>query len=185
MRFVEMRLPGAYVIEVERHEDARGFFARTWCEEEFRARGLTAQIVQCSLSFNPRRGTLRGMHYQAPPHAEAKLVRCTRGAAYDVVLDLRPDSPTYLGWDAVELTEDNRRTVYVPEGCAHGFQTLADMTELFYQMSRPYRPESARGVRWDDPAFGIRWPPAPAERLMSERDRTYPDFAPHARTPRR
>jgi dTDP-4-dehydrorhamnose 3,5-epimerase len=185
MRFLALTLPGAYSIEVERREDARGFFARTWCEEEFRARGLAAHIAQCSISFNPRRGTLRGMHYQAPPHAEAKLIRCTRGRVYDVVLDLRAESPAYLRWDAVELSDDNRRTVYVPEGCAHGFQTLTADTELFYQISAPYRPESARGVRWDDPAFGIRWPED--ERLMSERDRTYPDFAPAraAGTPKR
>lgn len=174
MIFHETRLPGVFEIHLEPKTDERGFFARTWCQTEFEAQGLHPNLVQCSISFNTRQGTLRGMHYQAQPHAEAKLVRCTRGAIYDVVLDLRPDSYTYKEWLAVVLTADNRNMVYVPEGCAHGFLTLADETEVFYQMSEFYSPESARGVRWNDPAFHIVWPAA--IEVISERDRTYPDF---------
>lgn len=174
MLFKPLIIPGAFVIDLELVWDERGFFARTFCREEFEIRGLIAEFVQCSLSFNIRRGTLRGMHYQAAPHGEAKLVRCTRGAIYDVLLDLRPSSPAHLQWEAVELSADNRRMVYIPEGVAHGFQTLEDETEIFYQMSQPYAPDAARGVRWDDQAFGIDWPPA--ERTISLRDRTYPDF---------
>ncbi len=175
MRFVPTKLAGAFVIEPEPRADERGLFARTWCRDEFAAHGLTTSWVQCNVSFNHRTGTLRGMHYQADPHPEVKLVRCTRGAAYDVIADLRPGSPTYRQWVAVELTADNRRAVYVPGGFAHGFQTLADETELFYQMSEFYHPESARGVRWDDPALGIEWPPC-AGRVISERDRSFPDL---------
>jgi dTDP-4-dehydrorhamnose 3,5-epimerase len=173
--FVPTALPGAFVIELERLEDERGFFARTWSAQEFEAHGLNAQLVQCSTSFNRRRGTLRGMHWQVAPFAEAKLVRCTMGAIHDVVLDLRPDSPAYLQHLAIELSAANRRMLYVPEGCAHGFQTLVDDTEVFYQMSQVYSPEHARGVRWDDPAFGLPWPPG--ERIMNDRDRNYPDFS--------
>ncbi len=176
MVFTETRLRGAFVIDLERREDARGFFARSWDAHEFASRGLNPHVVQCNVSFNSRRGTLRGMHYQAKPYEEAKLIRCTRGAAFDVIIDLRPDSPTLLQWEAVELTESNHRMVYVPEGFAHGFQTLEDATELFYQMSEVYRPEYARGVRWDDPAFRIGWPDG--ERIISERDRAYSDFVP-------
>ena len=179
MRFVPLEVPGAFVIEPERLEDERGFLARTWDRLEFERRGLRAHVEQCSLSFNPRRGTLRGMHYQARPYEEAKLVRCTRGAVYDVIVDLRPASPRFLRWAAVELTAENRRAVYVPEGVAHGFLTLEDDTEVCYQISAEHRPELARGVRWDDPAFGIRWP-APV-RVIAERDASYPDFeAAHA-----
>ncbi|MCA1684726.1 MAG: dTDP-4-dehydrorhamnose 3,5-epimerase [Planctomycetia bacterium] len=175
MIFLELDLAGAFLVEPERLEDGRGFFARTWCRREFEARGLDPRLAQCSVSFNARRGTLRGMHYQAAPHAEAKLVRCTRGAVFDVVLDLRPGSPTFARWASSELTADDHRMLYVPAGFAHGFQTLADRTEVFYQMSEPFEPSSARGVRWDDPAFGIAWPPA-ADRVISERDRGFPDF---------
>ncbi len=178
MIFTETKLKGAFIIDPERHEDERGFFARTWCEQQFARHGLNLRLVQCSISFNKRKGTLRGMHYQAKPHEEARLVRCTMGAIYDVIIDLRPASPTLTQWVAVELAADNRRTLYVPEGFAHGFQTLADNTEVFYQMSEFYTPESARGVRWDDPAFGIEWPPG--KRIMSERDRRYADFVPGA-----
>lgn len=174
MRFTPTPLPGVYVIDLEYLEDGRGFFARSWCREEFARRGLNAELAQCNVSFNRLRCTLRGLHYQADPHAEAKLVRVTRGAAYDVAADLRPWSPTYLRWFAAELTADNRRALYVPGGCAHGFQTLTDDTEVFYQMSEVYRPEAARGVRWDDPALGVAWPDL--ERVMSERDRGYPDL---------
>lgn len=158
MIFTETKLGGAFIIEPERHEDERGFFARTWCQRQFEAHGLNPRLVQCNISFNRRKGTLRGMHYQTAPHAEAKLVRCTMGAIYDVILDLRPDSATLKQWVAVELTADNHRMLYIPEGLAHGFQTLADDTEVFYQMSEFYHPENVWGVRWDDPEFGIRWP---------------------------
>lgn len=176
MKLISVSLPGAYVIELEPIVDERGFFVRTWCAEEFRSQGLNPNLAQCSLSFNERRGTLRGMHFQAEPHAEAKLVRCCSGAIYDVILDLRRASPTYCKWMAVELTAANRKMVYVPEGVAHGFQTLTDGTEVFYQISESYRPECARGVRWDDPLFGMDWPiRAP---ILSERDRTFPNHTP-------
>jgi dTDP-4-dehydrorhamnose 3,5-epimerase len=170
-----MELAGAFVVEPEPVEDERGFFARTWCRREWHARGLNAELAQCSVSFTTKAGTVRGMHYQAAPHAEAKLVRCTRGRIYDVIVDLRPDSPTFKRWTAMELDADDRRMLYVPEGCAHGFQTLADATEVFYQISAAYDAASQRGVRWDDPAFGIVWPDAPA-RIVSARDRAFPDF---------
>jgi dTDP-4-dehydrorhamnose 3,5-epimerase len=175
VRFTETKLPGVYLIDVEPIGDERGFFARTWARDEFAARGISVEIAQCNLSGNARAGTLRGMHYQAPPHAEVKLVRCTRGALYDVALDLRPDSPTYKKWVAAELTAENRRAFSIPEGCAHGFQTLADDTEVFYQISAPYVPDAARGVRWDDPAFGIEWP-LPVS-VISERDAQYASFS--------
>jgi len=172
--FIETALKGAFIIEPEKLEDERGFFARTWCQQEFATHRLNPRLVQCNISFNRRKGTLRGMHYQAKLHEEAKLVRCTRGAVYDVIIDLRLDSPTFKQWVAVELTADNRRMLYVPEGFAHGFQTLEDCTDIFYQMSEFYAPAYARGVRWNDPAFGIQWPLA--ERIISERDQSYPDF---------
>jgi dTDP-4-dehydrorhamnose 3,5-epimerase len=172
--FKETKLKGAFIIEPERIEDERGFFARTFCRKEFEAHGLNPYLVQCSVSFNKKKGTLRGMHYQAAPHQEAKLVRCTMGAIHDVILDLRPNSPTFKQWVSVELSADNRRMVYLPEGVAHGFQTLAPDTEVFYQMSEFYHPESVRGVRWDDQRFGIRWPAA--ERVISVRDLSYPGF---------
>lgn len=174
MIFKSTNLQGVFELEVEPHADDRGFFARTWCREEFRTQDLNPGLAQCSVSFNHRRGTLRGMHYQSAPHAEAKLVRCTRGSIYDVALDLRPDSATFLRWVAAELTADNRRAFYIPKGCAHGFLTLEDNTEVFYQISELYNPGSARGVRWNDPTFGIAWPAEIA--VISERDRTYPDF---------
>ena len=152
----------------------RGFFTRSWSQREFEARGLNSRLVECNISFNKKRGTLRGLHYQAAPHEQAKLVRCTMGAIYDVIVDLRPDSATFKQWVAVELTASNRQMLYVPEGFAHGFQTLEDRTEAFYQMSEYYAPECARGVRWNDPAFSIEWPPA--ERTIIARDQQYPDF---------
>lgn len=176
MIFTPLQLSGAYVIDLERLEDERGFFARSWSEEEFQAYGLNPRLVQCSISFNRKRGTLRGMHFQAKPYEEAKLVRCTGGAIHDVIIDLREESPSYTRWEAIVLTAENRRSVYVPEGFAHGFQTLEPDTEVVYQMSQVYRPEHDRGVRWDDPILGIRWPLA--ERTISERDRSYPDFHP-------
>ena len=172
MIFTELNLCGAYVIEVERHEDGRGYFGRSFCVEEFGRIGLKSGVAQCNVSFNRRKGTLRGIHYQVPPKAEAKLVRCTRGAIYDVIVDLRGGSPTFSRWAAVELSEDNSRMLYIPEGFAHGFQTLADDSEVFYQMFTPYSPEHARGVRWDDPAFGISWPLT--DPIVSERDRSFP-----------
>jgi dTDP-4-dehydrorhamnose 3,5-epimerase len=174
MKFEETTLAGAYVVEMEQLSDERGFFARTFCRDEFEARGLDARIAQCSASFNRLRGTLRGMHYQAAPFAEAKLVRCTMGAIYDVIVDLRTASPTFKRWFAVELSAANRRALYVPEGLAHGFLTLADESEVFYQISEFYHPDGSRGVRWNDEAFRISWPFEP--RVISERDRAFPDF---------
>lgn len=176
MRFVPTAVAGAFVIEPERIADARGFFARTWCSSEFAAHGLNANLVQCNISVNTRRGTLRGMHYQKAPHCEAKLVRCTSGALYDVIVDLRADSATYMRWFGVKLSAEGRTALYVPEECAHGFITLEDNTEVLYQMSDVFYPEAAAGVRWDDPAFSIQWPIQPT--VMSERDRHYPDFRP-------
>jgi dTDP-4-dehydrorhamnose 3,5-epimerase len=174
MIFTATKLAGAYVIEPELIADDRGFFARSWCTKEFVAQGLNPQLVQCNISFNRRRGTLRGMHYQASPYGECKLVRCTAGSIYDVIIDLRPDSATYTQWVAVELSSANRQALYIPEGLAHGFQTLTDETEVLYQMSEFYHPESARGVRWDDPKFQVPWPIV--EITISDRDRQYPDF---------
>lgn len=174
MRFVELELPGVIAIEPERLEDDRGFFARLFCERDFAARGLATHWVQSSISHNTHRHTLRGMHYQAAPNAEIKLVRCTRGAIHDVLIDLRPDSPAFMRHAAIELNASNRTMVYVPEGVAHGFLTLEPDTEVFYQMSAFYAPESARGVRWNDPAFGIEWPAVPS--VIHPRDAAYPDF---------
>ncbi len=167
-------MKGAFVVEPERHSDQRGFFARTWCRREFEERGLDPRLVQCNISFNHLRGTLRGMHYQASPFGEAKLVRCTMGAIYDAIIDLRPGSETYLRHFGEVLTAEDRKMLYIPEGFAHGFLTLQDRTEVHYQMSEFYSPDHARGVRWDDPAFGIRWPAEVA--VISDRDRGYPDF---------
>jgi dTDP-4-dehydrorhamnose 3,5-epimerase len=174
--FMRTELDGAWIVEPEPLCDERGFFARTFDAAAFAQRGLRAEFPQCSVSYNARAGTLRGMHFQAAPHEEAKLVRCTAGAIYDVIVDLRDGSPTRGRWTAVELTAANRRALYVPEGFAHGFQTLVDDSEVFYQISAPFVAGAARGVRWDDEAFGIEWPET-AERIMSERDRTYADFA--------
>ena len=175
MRFDETPLRGAFVIDLEPVSDERGFFARAWCQHEFEAQGLESRLVQCSVSFNTSAGTVRGLHYQAPPHEEAKIVRCTSGAIFDVIVDLRPDSPTYAAHHSVILSAANRRILYVPRGFAHGFQTLEDNTEIYYQMSEFYDRESARGVRWNDPAFAIAWPDTDSV-IISERDRTYPDF---------
>jgi dTDP-4-dehydrorhamnose 3,5-epimerase len=174
MIFQETNLPGVFEIQLKPFHDARGFFARSWCQKEFEDHGLNANVVQCNVSFNTRKGTLRGMHYQEAPKGEAKLVRCTSGSIYDVVIDLRPDSPAFKRWVAASLTAQQRNMMYVPEGCAHGFLTLEDETEVFYQMSEFYSPELARGVRWDDPAFQIVWPEK--IEVISERDRTYADF---------
>ena len=177
MRFVSVRLEGAFLVEIELIEDARGFFARTWCREVFAEHGLDSELAQCSISRSARAGTLRGMHFQRAPHAEAKLVRCTRGAIFDVIIDLRPESPTYTEWFGTNLDEANGSALYVPRGFAHGFQTLTDETDVLYMISHPYAADAAVGVRWDDPAFGIDWPEA-ATRTISERDLAWPDFPP-------
>jgi dTDP-4-dehydrorhamnose 3,5-epimerase len=174
MIFNKTKLHGVFEIYFEPVADARGFFARCWCQKEFERNGLNSRLVQCSVSYNARKGTLRGLHYQSEPAPEAKLVRCTNGAIYDVVVDLRRHSPTFRSWIAATLTATNRNMIYVPEGCGHGFLTLEDDTEVFYQMSEFYHADLTRGVRWDDPAFGISWP-GPVE-VISERDRTYADF---------
>ncbi len=176
MRFEPTPVPGVHVVELDLLGDERGWFARTYDEAEFLERGLEPVGVQCNSSFNARRDTVRGLHYQAPPHGEAKLVRCVRGAIWDVGVDLRPDSDTYRSWEAVELTADNRRGFYLPAGIAHGFQTLTDDCEVQYLMGHPYVPEAASGVRWDDPAFAIAWPEPVGERTISERDRAFADF---------
>jgi dTDP-4-dehydrorhamnose 3,5-epimerase len=173
--FAETKLGGAFLVDLERREDERGFFARTWCADEFADHGLVNEVVQANVSWNAQQGTLRGMHFQQPPHAETKLVRCTRGAIYDVIVDLRPDSETYKRWLGVELTHENRRALFVPEGFAHGYQTLVPDTEVVYQVSAAYAPDAEGGVRWDDPAFGIEWPD-PGNVLLSDKDRSWPDF---------
>lgn len=174
MIFAPTPLAGALIVEPERKADERGFFARIWCREEFARHGIEAHVMQASISYNRTAGTLRGMHFAWPPSREGKLVRCERGAVHDVIVDLRPDSPTFTKHIAVELTEDNRRALYIPPGFAHGFQTLTDETEVLYMMTDSYRAELADGVRFDDAAFGIRWP-RPVT-VIVERDRTYPDF---------
>ena len=174
MIFHETKLARVFEINLELNGDERGFFARSWCQKEFEYKGLNPKVVQCSVSYNARKGTLRGIHYQDTPYPEAKLVRCTKGAIYDVVVDLRPNSPAFKEWVAVVLTGANRQMLYVPEGCGHGLMTLEDETEVFYQISEFYHPESSLGIRWDDPAFRISWPGA--VEVMSERDRTYPNF---------
>lgn len=176
MYFRETKLSGTFEIQIEPLRDERGFFARTWCSREFDEHGLKPQIAQSNLSSNDHRGTLRGLHYQEAPHGEAKLVQCIRGVIYDVVVDLRPGSRTYCDWIAVFLTAEKHNMLYVPEGCAHGFLTMEEQSEVFYQMSQFYNPEASRGVRWNDPAFRITWPAD--VRVISERDRTYPDFQP-------
>jgi dTDP-4-dehydrorhamnose 3,5-epimerase len=176
MKFTATGIQGVWLLEMERHYDDRGWFGRTWCAEEFRARGLEDVPVQCSSSFNLRRGTLRGMHYQAAPHEEAKVVRCSRGAAFDAALDLRVHSATFCQWVSVELTPDNGLALYVPKGCAHGFQTLEDNTEILYSITEKYYPEAGRGVRWDDRRFAIKWP-LPDQAILSPRDAGYPDFS--------
>lgn len=172
MVFNETKLKGAYIIEIETRNDERGFFARSFCQDEFSRHGLNPCIAQCNISYNRQKGTLRGMHYQTRPYEEAKTVRCTRGAIYDVIIDLRPQSPTYKQWTAVELSAGNHKMLYVPEGFAHGFQTLQDDTEVFYQISEFYHPECAAGIRWDDPAFGIEWPDVKG-RSISAKDLGY------------
>ncbi|MDX1486247.1 MAG: dTDP-4-dehydrorhamnose 3,5-epimerase [Alphaproteobacteria bacterium] len=176
MIFKDTTVEGVYLVEAEPCRDTRGYFARTWCQSEFERRGLNASLVQCSTSYNENAGTLRGLHYQAPPHMEAKLVRCTRGALFDVVVDLRKESASYGKWAGFELSAENGHMVYIPEGLAHGFQTLVPETEIFYQISTHYAPDCAAGIRWDDPDLAIDWPPV-AQRVISERDAQHPGFA--------
>jgi len=188
MIFTETKLKGAYIIELEKLEDERGFFARSWCQREFEAHGLNPRLVQCNISFNLKKGTMRGMHFQTAPYEEAKVVRCVSGSIYDVIADIRPDSATYRQWIAVELAGPcspptahssqltaDYKMLYIPEGFAHGFLTLEDDTEVFYQMSEFYAAESARGFRWNDPAFEIEWPSD--VKVISDRDKNYPDFS--------
>jgi dTDP-4-dehydrorhamnose 3,5-epimerase len=170
--FSETKLPGAYVIELEKLNDYRGFFSRIWCKTEFEQHGLRSALAQSNVGFSLRKGTLRGLHFQRPPHAEVKIVRCTRGAIFDVIVDLRPESSTYKSWFGVELNEENGRMIYVPEGFAQGYITLVDNTEMNYHTSEMFSPLSASGVRYDDPAFGIEWPLVPA--VISEQDRKWP-----------
>lgn len=174
MIFKQTKLKGVFFIEPEELVDERGFFARSFCRKEFEKYDLNPEVAQCNISFNLKKGTLRGMHYQVPPSEEAKLVRCTRGALYDVILDIRPDSPTFKHHFGLLLTADNRLALYIPEGFAHGFLTLEDNTEVFYQMSEFYAPDTARGLRWNDPAFSIPWPIE--VEVVSDRDSSYPDF---------
>jgi dTDP-4-dehydrorhamnose 3,5-epimerase len=175
VRFVQARIPGVWRISLEKREDSRGFFARTFCEQEYSDQGLVARYPQNNIAYNDKRATLRGMHFQRPPKSEVKVVRCLRGAVHDVLLDLRPDSPMYLKHEAFELTDENRESLYVPEGVAHGYQTLTDNVEMFYQMSEFYAPAYNDGVRWNDPAFAIDWPlPDP---ILSDKDQMYPDYS--------
>jgi dTDP-4-dehydrorhamnose 3,5-epimerase len=175
VKFLETPLTGACIVEIEPIEDNRGLFARSWCKREFEAHNLNPEIVQCNISFNIKKGILRGMHYQIKPFEETKLVRCTRGAIFDVIIDLRADSPTFKDWFAIELTDKNRKILYIPKCFAHGFQTLKDNTEVYYQMSEYYSPEYSKGIRWDDPSFSIQWPEN--KRIISKRDQQYPDFS--------
>lgn len=177
MKFIKTKLEGAYIIEIEKITDERGFLARSWCEKEFAKHGLNSKLLQCNISFNQKKGTLRGMHYQAKPYEETKLVRCTQGAIYDVIIDIRHDSPTFQQWLGIELTSENRQMLYIPEGFAHGFQTLVDNTEVFYQMSEFYSAESARGIRWDDPQIAIEWL-ITDNLIISEKDQSYEMFDP-------
>ena len=174
MIFTETKLKGAFVVELDLIHDDRGFFARTWCKKEFEAHGLNHALVQCNTSYNKKKGTLRGMHYQAAPFEETKLIRCTMGAIYDVIIDVRKESNTFMKWFACELTAENRRMLYVPEGFAHGFQTLKDNSEVFYQMSEFYHPEYSKGIKWDDKCFSINWPLQ--IKIISKTDNNYENF---------
>lgn len=174
MLFTETKLKGAFLLELEEREDNRGFFARTFCQREFAAHGMNANVVQCNIAYNKKKGTLRGMHFQEAPFQEAKFIRCTKGAIYDVILDLRQGSPTFKQWISAELNEDNHKMLYVPEGFAHGYQTLTEVSEIIYQVSQFYAPQSAAGVRYNDPAFAIKWPLEVA--AISDLDKKWPDF---------
>lgn len=176
MLFKEAKLKGAFIVELEPIEDERGFFARSFCKKEFEKWGLNPNIAQCNVSYNKKKGTLRGMHYQVAPHEETRMVSCTSGTIYDVIIDLRPDSPTYCKWMAVELNANDHKMFYIPEGFAHGFQTIEDNTTVFYQMTEFYHPKSAKGIRWNDSAFQINWPIIKEDIIISEKDRSYTDF---------
>ncbi len=176
MIFTEIKLKGAFVIEPEKKEDSRGFFARAFCQKEFKDRGLNSHIAQANVSLNFKKGTLRGMHFQVPPHQEVKMIRCTRGAVYDVIIDLRKNSPTYKQWFGIELTEDNYKTLYIPKDFAHGYLTLKDKSDVIYFMTQFYQPNSESGVRYNDPAFGIQWPPEVKGDLMTDKDKHWPDY---------
>lgn len=175
MKFIETGLQGAVIVEIEKLQDQRGFFARTWCKREFEKYGLDATLVQANVSYNLRKGTLRGMHYQVEPYGETKLVRCTQGAICDVIIDLRPESPTYRKWVGVELTAENYRMLFVPQMFAHGFQTLVDDSVVTYQVGQFYTSGSERGIRYNDPAFGLRWPVEVS--VISDKDKSWPDFS--------
>ena len=175
MLFIETKLKGAFVIELEKYSDDRGFFSRAWCQKEFKEQGINSRFVQANIGFSKNSGTIRGIHYQIAPFEEAKLVRCIRGAIFDVVLDLRPELPSFKQWFGVELSDENRKMLYVPEGCAHGYQALVDNTEVFYQVSQVYSPESERGIRWNDPEFDIEWP-IDEDLVISEKDQNWSDF---------
>ena len=177
MTFTETRIPGVWIIEADVFHDDRGWFARAWMPEEFAARGLDTRIAQCSMTSNHRRTTIRGLHYQSAPYEEVKVVRAIKGAVHDVAVDLRPQSPTYCQWVGVDLTADNRRSLYLPHGVAHGYQTLEDHSDVFFFVSAPYTPAHQRGVRWNDPAFAITWPLGAPE-VIHPRDAGYPDFVP-------
>jgi dTDP-4-dehydrorhamnose 3,5-epimerase len=176
MIFARTKIPGSWIIELEKFEDERGFFARAWCKNEFEARGLSQEWVQANLALSKKKGTLRGLHYQVAPYEEVKLMRCINGAIFDVIIDLRPDSPTYKQWLGVELTAINHRMLYIPENCAHGYQALTENAEVFYQVSQFYAPEAERGVRYDDPTFGVEWPLK--VQMISDKDRSWPDYLP-------
>ena len=176
MKFTASRVPGAWIIDITAIHDSRGFFAMTWLPDEFRKHGIEPALAQCNLAYNHKRGTLRGMHFQAAPHAQAKIIRCTRGALLDVIVDLRPESPAYRQWEAVELTAENHRMLYMPEGIAHGYLTLTDDVEAYYHASSPWQPSAESGVRWNDPAFAIAWPFAPV--VISDKDAAWPDYVP-------
>ncbi len=176
MRFTETPIAGAFAVDLDLRRDERGWFARSWCRQEFVDHGLDGGLVQCNISYNESAGTLRGLHFQKPPKAEAKLVRCVRGAVFDVIVDLRPESRSYRRWHALTLDADAHNALYIPHGVAHGFQTLTDRSEVHYQMSEAFSPEHASGVRWDDQAFAIAWPATP-RRIVSAKDAAYPDFA--------
>lgn len=175
MKFIELKLTGAFIIELEYIEDERGFFARSYCVEEFEKKGLISKIHQCNISYNHSKGTLRGMHYQIGEKSEVKIVRCTRGKIFDVIVDLRPHSPTYKKWQELELSSENHKMLYIPQGFAHGFQTLEDSSEVFYQMSESFSPAHARGIRWNDPLFNIQWPFSTPS-IISSKDQQYPDY---------
>ena len=177
MIFEETNLKGAFVIRIEKRADERGFFARAWCKKEFEAHGLSLQFVQSNLAASRHKNTMRGMHYQSAPFQEAKLIRCTKGAVYDVIIDLRPDSATYEGWFGIELNMDSHKMLYVPENFAHGYQTLVDDSEVYYQVSAFYSPEHEKGIRWNDPAFDIKWP-VTKDLVISEKDKNWPDYSP-------